>query len=522
MVCSVGSRRMTEPLLDPLALLAGMVLEDSSRWGEVAEDAQWADARAVLDLAGPRWHFLLRSRGRSKTTDVAGLTLAAMVAGQIPPGAECYAAAADRDQAQLLVRKVAGLVQRTPELAGLVEVETWRVSVPSRGVELRVLSADASSSWGLTPTWLVVDEIANFPSTNNAKQFYTSLATSLPKVLTSRAVLMSTPGDPASHWKRVYDSAVVSPLWRVSLLRGAPPWMSEAELDDQRRTLLPSHFARLYECEWTAGEDRLVDEAALDACRQLDGEVLPQPGRYYAIGLDVGLKIDPTVAVVCHAEFEKVPPLPAAPVLAEEWSLVSPIADPPTIGDARSGRIGGRTHSAYDRPMTIVLDKINLWQGTSKAPVLLERVEDWLATQSKAYYNAPVVFDPSQAWGSMQRLAQRGVRSEEWVYTPRNMARAFWALYTMLNERKMLLPKDDLELRTELLNIRIRENALGVTRMDHDSGMHDDRGQALSLAVQHLLAHGMPGAATRFFDQLLEDQSRGSYGGGGNPLAGLG
>jgi hypothetical protein len=110
-----------------LTLLSGLVLEDGRRWGAVATDWQWADARAVLDLdpATPDLHFLTRPRGASKTCDLAGMLLAAMVE-QLPAAAQALSVAADRDQSGLLLREVGGFVQRTPGLAGAVEVGTWQ------------------------------------------------------------------------------------------------------------------------------------------------------------------------------------------------------------------------------------------------------------------------------------------------------------------------------------------------------------------------------------------------------------
>src|SRR5436190_22597417 len=110
-----------------LDLLAGLVLEDGHRWGEVAAPFQWADARAVLDPESPTpYSFLTRARGGSKTADLGGMTVVARLA-QAPIGARLYGVAADRDQARLLVDSVAGFVARTPEVRGALDVQQFRV-----------------------------------------------------------------------------------------------------------------------------------------------------------------------------------------------------------------------------------------------------------------------------------------------------------------------------------------------------------------------------------------------------------
>jgi hypothetical protein len=50
----------------PIDIVASMILDDGSRWGESATPDQWQDMEALLSASGPRRHFWLRARGRSK------------------------------------------------------------------------------------------------------------------------------------------------------------------------------------------------------------------------------------------------------------------------------------------------------------------------------------------------------------------------------------------------------------------------------------------------------------------------
>ena len=71
----------------PLSILGALKLDDGAVWGERATDVQVAAAAALLDPETPvvrRW--IGRGRGYSKTTDVAGATLAALVSGLVGPG----------------------------------------------------------------------------------------------------------------------------------------------------------------------------------------------------------------------------------------------------------------------------------------------------------------------------------------------------------------------------------------------------------------------------------------------------
>jgi hypothetical protein len=109
---------------DALRLLSALVLEDGRAWGDVAEPWQLADARAILDpVPGePRMHFLTRSRGSSKTSDLAGVALACMLF-ELAPSARCFALSADKDQSRNLVDAVSGFVARTPGLARVLSTE---------------------------------------------------------------------------------------------------------------------------------------------------------------------------------------------------------------------------------------------------------------------------------------------------------------------------------------------------------------------------------------------------------------
>ena len=71
---------------DALDVMSSLVLEDGRRWGDAALDFQWSDARATLDQDALPYQFLTRGRGGSKTADLAGLSVAAMLT-QAPVGA---------------------------------------------------------------------------------------------------------------------------------------------------------------------------------------------------------------------------------------------------------------------------------------------------------------------------------------------------------------------------------------------------------------------------------------------------
>jgi hypothetical protein len=286
-----------------LELLAGLVSEDGRRWGEAAHGFQWEDAAAILQPHGQRrYHYLTRPRGASKTSDLAGIAVAALLE-QLPRSSRSYGLAADRDQGALLVDAVAGFVDRTPGLAGALKVTSWQITASRSGASFEVLPADEASSWGLRPHLLVVDELAQWRSTLGPRRLWTSMISALPKVAGSRLVVLTSAGDPA-HWAhKVLMQALAAPArWRVSQVPGPCPWLDPADLDEQRRLLPDWEYARLHLNCWTASRDRLTAVEDLAACATLDGPLEPLPHHRYVIGLDVGVKHDRTAMAVCHAE----------------------------------------------------------------------------------------------------------------------------------------------------------------------------------------------------------------------------
>ncbi|MDQ3671488.1 MAG: terminase large subunit [Actinomycetota bacterium] len=431
-----------------LDLLSGLVLEDGRRWGEVAESFQWADARAVLDPTSETpYHFLTRARGGSKTADLAGMGIVAMLA-QLPPGSRLYGLAADRDQGRLLVDSIQGYANRTPELRGALDVQAYRVVATRSASVIEVLAADAPGAWGLRPALTIADELAQWAATGSARRLWEAASSAAAKLSDSRLVVLTTAGDPA-HWSRkVLDHALADPLWRVHEVAGPPPWMDEERLGEQRRRLLESSYRRLFENEWVTSEDRLASEDDLRACVTLEGPLAPEPGMRYVIGLDLGLKSDRTVAAVCHA--------------------------------VRTTNIDGQTTATK-----VVLDRMQVWAGTRDNPVQLAAVEEWLV-EAATSYRAIVRCDPWQAVGSMQRLRSRGVRCEEFTFSSASVGRLASTLHLLLRNGQLALP-DDADLLDELRHVRLRETSPGVVRMDHDADQHDDRAIALALAASRLL-----------------------------------
>ncbi len=422
--------------MDRLDLLAGLVLEDGGLWGDVAADFQLEDARRILLDEGPPYSFLTRPRGGSKTTDLAGMSIAFMVS--LPAGSQMDWLAADKEQGQLGISAIQGFVSRTPYLGGVFDIQTHRVVHRESGTALTVLAADAPSAWGRTPRVAVVDEIAQWAETPGPRKLWEAVSTSMAKRADGQLVVISTAGSPG-HWSHeLLRHAAGDPLWTVREVPGPIPWVSEERLEEQRRRLPDSSYRRLHLNEWTEPEDRLTAVGDLEAAMTLDGPVPAVPGVRYVAGLDIGLTNDRTAVAVCHRSADEV-----------------------------------------------VLDRLQVWSGTRRNPVDLGEVVAWVAEAAAEYNGASVYADPYQAVHLIQRLRSRRVKISSHTFSARSNAELALTLHNLLRERRIVLP-DDPDLRDELSNVRLRETSPGVYRLDHDQGRHDDRAIALGLACFYL------------------------------------
>jgi Phage Terminase len=430
----------------PLALVSSMVLEDGSRWGESAIPEQWDDMKALLLPGGVRKHFWLRSRGRSKSMDTGAATLATMLAGGVRGGDEMYAAAAGREQAGILARKMRQIAELTPELAGSVDIQNYKVITPRSGAILDVISSDLATSWGKTPRWLFIDEICNHDDTETAKGFVDALLTSLPKRRDSVCLTASTPSSP-NHWSRgLWDFAMEDALWRCSMASGPAPWQDPAELESERRRLPVALWRRLYLCEWAELDDALATIEQVRACIGHEGVIGPDPAHAYVHGADLSYARDTTAVATCHAE-------------------------------ARNGR------------EVLVVDRLRSWRPSKGRQIPLSEVADYGSAAAREY-GGMINADPYQGIVIIQKWREAGHQVKAATFNPLSNSRRASLLLSLIRERQIDLPADEPELFQEITSLRLAEGSTpGVLKLttDGSSEGHFDRVMAVMLCAEELM-----------------------------------
>lgn len=108
-----------------------------------------------------RTFILSMARKNAKTALASFLLLLHLCGPEARPNSQLYSAAQSRDQAAILFALAAKVVRMSPDLAAVVHPRDTakQLFCPELGTLYRALSADASTAYGLSPVFVVHDEL---------------------------------------------------------------------------------------------------------------------------------------------------------------------------------------------------------------------------------------------------------------------------------------------------------------------------------------------------------------------------
>ncbi len=402
-----------------------ILLEDGRLHGEQMDPWQRDDFLA-LDDPKHQHAYLERPRGHSKTGDAGTECVTELVLG--PPGRQLYAAAADEDQARLLLDDVRGKFARNPRLSPLATIKKNQIVMKRGGATLTILAADAPSSYGLRPDLIIVDELAEWKK----RDLWDALWTATGKRPHCRLIGIST-----ADWDKTGIAWEVRAIaereadWYFSSRGQCASWIKPSWLQQQQRTL-PAHvYKRLHENLWVDGAGAFFTSEEIDAIFQ----AIPVGPGTYTIGLDVGLSRDRTVIALLRV-------------------------------DAATG--------------LVCIDLLVTYVPPTGRKVDLQEVEQAVAELSQRY-QAPVAYDTWQAVLLGQRLEAQGLPTIPYTFTAESRRKLFGSLLDLVRTGALRSRPHD-ELRRELLGLDVQETASGW-RVDHKTGRHDDHVVAVALAL---------------------------------------
>lgn len=495
---TIDSRTFAGYAADPAAFRADLIIDadgSPARFGDVMEPWQKADF-AALDPAlracngravrgGPpplMRHYLERSRGHSKTTDIAVACAWALAFATRPIRGFAYAA--DRDQAALLKQAMETLVRLNPWLGDILAVENNRVvntaaKHPGKGGTLVIETSDVASSYGILPDLIVADELTHWEGDGS---LWHSLISSAAKRKHCLVFVIANAGFAETWPWAVREVARTDPAWHFSRLDGPmASWLTESRLAEQRRMLPPTAFARLWLNTWSAaGGDALTPE---DVHAAFDPTLRPMTGGDRLTGL-----LGPTWRFVAGVDLG----------LVRDASAVVVLAIPSGPGHERD-----RIRLAHHR----------LWRPPGDGrKVNLTEIEQHILKLDEEYRLEAVGFDPWQAEHLAQRVETIWEHRARSSYSVSKHRKAFMRevppTAANLREQATLTIEsfqdhrfalyDCPPLRTDLLKLRAEEMSYGIRLTSpRDGEGHGDTFSAFALAllVGHELSAKKPAVA---------------------------
>lgn len=310
---------------EAIAWIEAALFVPEGRWiGTPICLAEW-QKREILRIydnpARTRRAILSFGRKNGKTAKAAMLLLAHLCGPLRQSNSQLYSAAQSREQAALIFRLAAKMVRMSPILNDAIIVKDGHKELiyPESGSHYRALSAEASTAYGLSPSFIVHDELGQVRGPRS--ELYEALETATGAQYNPLSLIISTqaPTDAdllsiliddalAGHDPRVVCSLYSAPPeadpFALETIRLANPALGDflnprevmAMAEDARRMpAREAHFRNLVLNQRVEASNPFVAAAQWKACA---GQPADLAGREIYAGLDLSETADLTALVL--------------------------------------------------------------------------------------------------------------------------------------------------------------------------------------------------------------------------------
>jgi len=422
---------------------------------------------------GPLRAYLERPRGHSKTLDLAVMATWALFASRRQ--LRGYGAAADQDQARLLRDAIDGLLRLNPWLRQILRADKLKISNDRTGSTLDILTSDAPTSYGLTPDFIIADELVHW----RGRDLWDSLISSAAKRAACMVVVISNAGFGESWQWEVREAVRQDTAWHFSRIDGpCASWITPDRLAEQRRLLPSIAYRRLWLNEWTSGSGDALDPGDIDRAITLKGPISEaKRGWFFFAGLDLGLSRDKAALAVVgkHVGWTEEIERPKRRLSSAQQAMIDAgLMDEPEPEEPEY----------IDHPGTgkLRLARLHVWTPPSRGKVDIEAIEETIVDLDHSF-RLQVGADPWQAAYLIERLRKRGVLIEPVDFTGSNLKSMCSAVLEAFSEGTIQLYPDP-QLLADLRALRVVEKSYGV-RLDSPRGLngHGDCATALAIAL---------------------------------------
>ena len=415
----------------------------------------------------PRWAYLERPRGHSKTNDLAVMATWALFASKRK--LRGYAAAADKDQAALLRDAIDGIIRLNPWLGDILDCKQHEVTNARTGSRLTILSSDAATSYGLTPDFVIIDELTHWLK----RDLWDSLLSAAAKRKHCVLAIISNAGFEESWQWETREAIRKDEDWLFSRLDGPQAsWITADRLARQQKLLPTIAYQRLWLNQWTAGAGDALTDELITRATTLTGPPKPEAGWAYVAGVDLGLARDASAVVVLgrHVGQQTTQAKPRKLSSTQEAMIQAGVWDEPEPTYVeRCEKPTGR----------IRLMATRVWQPRQGQRVSLDQVERTLLRLDERFGLTAVGFDPWQAALLQERISKQGINAVEVPFTPQNLTGMCTALLEGFNENLVELYAEP-TLNHDLRRLQVVEKSYGC-RLDSPRGVkgHGGRGDGI-------------------------------------------
>lgn len=196
-------------------------------------------------------------RKNAKTTLAAFLLLLHLAGPEAKPNSQLYSAAQSREQASILFALAAKVVRMSPDLGAFIHVrETAKTLVCGElGAVYRALSADAATAYGLSPLFVVHDELGQVRGSRS--ELYEALETACAAQEQPLSVVISTQApNPDDLLSILIDDAATGADPETRLFLYSAPMELDPFSDEALRAANPAfdHFMNQHEVRKLAAD----------------------------------------------------------------------------------------------------------------------------------------------------------------------------------------------------------------------------------------------------------------------------
>jgi phage terminase large subunit-like protein len=386
----------------------------------------------------------IKKSGKTTLAALVMITMILLFGGRF---AEGYCVANDFEQAQSRVFAMARrIVEASPLLKSEARITADKIVFTALNATIQAIGSDYASAAGANPTIVCFDELWGYVS-ERSRRLWDEMVTSPARRISARLVVSYAGFTGESLLlEELHKRGMSLPEVGPSLHAGdgllfawhtAPiaSWQTSEWVEEMRRTMRPSAFARQMLNEFVSSESTFIDLSAWDACTVLPAPPIERQPIW--IGVDASVKRDSTALVaVSYSQKSKCAVLVAHRIFT------------PTPGD----------------------------------PIDFEAtVEQTIREWKKRFFVRCVYFDPYQMVATAQRLKKAGIKIEEFPQSLPNLTAATSNLFDLISERRLALyPAADIRLAVS--RVVLSESSRGWKLSKEKQSFKIDVVVALSLA----------------------------------------